>query len=151
MDFVMPLYKDKISLETGFGIAILRGKVDAAYRSENAFYFDSLGGIPPPYDLIWMDPNLIADVEQGLLATGITAQSEPIDSHVVEANLGVRWKIWRDLDVFFGFRTTQYNNVGLEIRNKQVVDLAGFNVIDLQEEKRSVTYEGIYGGVSISF
>ena len=57
---------------------------------------------------------------------------------VLEAWIGFRWKIIRQVQLIGGFRSTRYEGVGVDLRpgpDQQILEV-----------DRSATYEGFYGG-----
>jgi hypothetical protein len=157
MDFLMPVWKDKISLEGGFDLAVLRSKTDATYRSTvwaYTIYIDPDTFImEPPYDFEGMvgDVPAIDLITQEAFATGLVAENLSSTGSVLGGYVGVRWQAWRGLEVFGGFRSTRYDDVGVELRPKSSSLYAGFNVQDVNRESRSATYEGFYAGLAYRF
>jgi hypothetical protein len=78
-------------------------------------------------------------VDTGIRSDGVSSTGAVLDVH-----LGLRWRAWRDLDVIGGFRSTRYENVGVELRPQVLMEV-------VTEADRSVTYEGFYGGVAYTF
>lgn len=157
MDFLMPLWRDKIHLEGGFGVAVLRGNTDSTYRSTTYYYTltQEINGeattwiIDPPYDE-FDDVDLIDGIAQRSLQIGVQAPVSSTGS-VLEVYLGVRGNVWRGLEAFGGFRSARYDGVGIELRPETVTTAFGTNIQDLSEAKRSVTYEGFYAGLAYRF
>ena len=154
MDVVFPFWKDKFVVEAGFAFAALRGKVDTFYLSANHFYVDTLTGIaidPADYDTVFSDQALIDNTQHDVALEGLRTSSESRSADVQEIYLGLRWKAWRGLDVFAGFRSARYSNVGVDLRPVNVTDVVGLNFQNVTQVDRSATYEGFYGGVAYSF
>jgi len=153
MDFLIPVLKNDVLIEAGFLIAILRGDLDTSYRSTTNVYVLRAPMQPPevlqpPY----LDFGANADdIQQEQSQVGLRTEGRQTSSDIQEAYLGIRWRAWRDLEVFGGFRSTRYNDVGVDLRPKNVSVGAGTNIQDVTEVDRSVTYEGFYGGVSYRF
>jgi hypothetical protein len=153
MDFFVPVLKGDVMLEAGFLVAVLRGDLDTQYRSTTSLYVLNLPNelpeiLGPPYLEFTQDVDFI---EQFVHPIGLRSESRSTTSDVIDAYFGVRWKAWRDLEVFGGFRSARYGDVGADLRPKNVVVDGGVNVQDVQEVDRSATYEGFYGGVSYRF
>jgi hypothetical protein len=81
----------------------------------------------------------------------LAADNLSATSTILEANIGLRGKIWRGLDVFFGLRSANYDNVGVDYRPKVLVLDINSNFQTVEETDRSVTYEGFYLGLSYQF
>jgi len=154
----MPLWKDKIVLEGGLNIAILRGKTDTVYRSTTWYYLlEGVGQstiLELPYnefEQVDEEGNpLIDSIIQVQSSSGLHADRLSTTSHVLEAELGFRWKAYKGLEWFGGFRTTRYTDIGLDLRPKAAPTHAGSS-LDLSETDRSATYEGFYTGLSYSY
>lgn len=153
MDFLMPLWKRKIALEGGFALTALRGKTDATYRSTTYAYLLHSGPdsyvLSPPYDDAF--ENSLPSITQEEFEIGLIANNVPSSGSVLEGYVGVRWMAWRGLEVFGGFRSTRYDDLGVDLRPKTSSLYAGTNLQDLTENDRSATYEGFYGGLAYRF
>jgi hypothetical protein len=160
MEFEAPIAGDKFALEGSFGISILQGNVDTAYRATNHFY--SLDGeiLDPPYSelgdyFINTSGDLVGpatSVQQETIEVGLKSNTISRGSHVLELSVGARWNAMRFMDVFVGYRTIHYAGVGLELRPRNVVVIGNsINATDASEVERSATYEGFYGGVGFYF
>jgi hypothetical protein len=154
MDFFMPVWKEKLGLEGGFNLAVLRGKTDATYRSTTYYYTifeeDVETVLSPPY-VEFEDAESLALIQQRSSDVGVYAPSLSSTASVLEGYVGFRWNAWRGLGIFGGFRSTRYDGVGVELRPETVVTVSGTNSQDLAETERSVTYDGFYGGLSYRF
>jgi hypothetical protein len=166
MDFLVPLWKKKILVEAGFAVAALRGETDSRYTSATHFYARVVNGaieevLEPPYTrleefVIPGDPNsglVINDTVQLTTVFALDANDRSTTSSVIEGYLGFRWKAWKGLDVFGGFRDVYYSDAGIDLRPKTTtVGLNGaINITDVDETKRNVGYEGFYFGVGYSY
>ena len=176
MDFHLPLWRDRIEVETGFSIAVLRGEVDSTYVSQTNYYVLAVPNTPevilaPPYaeledtrlDPISMLPiPLVDDIDQRSLELGFTSNNLSTSSQVVETYLGLRYRAWRTLEVFFGFRNARFTDVGIELKPITVVsptgvaldangNLVGLNLDAVEQVKRSVSYEGFYTGLAYRY
>jgi hypothetical protein len=160
MEFLAPLWRDKLALEASFGLSVLLGAVDTSYRSTNYFY--SLNGevLDPPYtelgDFFVNSSGVVVgtatSVQQESIEVGLRSDSLSRSSQVLEASMGARWSPLSYLDVFVGYRTIHYEGVGVDIRPRNVVVIGNvLNTTDASETDRSATYEGFYGGVGIRF
>ncbi len=156
LDLLVDLWKNRIHLETGFAMAVLRGNFETDYTSTTHLYLlDQAGAVTvlaPPYDE-FNDPLLVPSIQQASFSVGLKSGPVSADSALLEAYLGVRWRAWRTLEVFAGFRATRYDDVALELRPKQsTISLNG--VVNLEDATRSVQslgYEGFYGGLAYRF
>lgn len=165
MDFKFPMLKGKVVFESGLAVAALRGKIGTDYTSLTHFYVftdpdtGDVLNLTAPYDefeLFFQRTDgsirpVVDFVTQESLTLGLTNQSLSTSSLVIETYLGVRWNIWRTLEVFLGFRNAQYSDVGLDLRPVGTSVTAGVNLGQLDSTRHSVTYEGFYGGLSYAF
>jgi len=157
MDFLVPLWEDRIELEAGFALAVLRGVFETYYTSQTSAYALDLGGgdfvaLAPPYDE-FNDSSLINDIRQLALPIGLASGRVSGDATAVDAYIGVRWRAWKSLEVLAGFRASRYDDVALELRPKQVTySINGvLNVEDVERSLDSAGYEGFYGGLAYRF
>jgi hypothetical protein len=153
MDFLFPVYKNELMVEAGFLVAALRGDLNTTYRATNSLYILDPDNAPaevlaPPYVEFETQAD---DIFQQVVGIGLRAESREMSSDILELYLGLRWRAWRDLEVFGGWRQARYNDVSTRLRPKVSTDQGGLNVQDADEYDGSVTYEGFYGGVSYSF
>jgi hypothetical protein len=161
LEVEMPLWKDKLLLEGGLNVAILRGKTDASYQSTTWYYLlQSMSGdiiLEAPYDEFEQVDNsgpvpipLIDAIVQERSDDGLHADSLSSTAHVVEVSLGFRWKAYKGLDWFGGFRSTRYTDVGTDIRSTSATAHPG-PIPAVSEQDRSATYEGFYTGIAYSY
>jgi hypothetical protein len=154
LEVEMPLWKDKVFLEGGLNIAILRGKTDTEYRSTTWYYAIEGGEIlEAPYsefEQVVDELPLIETIVQRSSASALHADRMSSTAHVLEAELGFRWKAYKGLEWFGGFRSTRYTDVGLDLRPKSAPTHPG-TALDVSETDRSATYEGFYTGISYSY
>jgi len=149
MDFVAPLWRDRVSLEAGFAGAALRGKTTTQYRSTTHAYL--LDGFVVGQDLYLFD-FFVDDIVQADYEIGLKDKSRPQSGSIIEAYFGFRARLTKNLELFGGFRNAHYEGVGLDLKPKEiVVTPASVNVQDVTETVRSATYEGLYGGVAVRF
>ena len=166
MEFHVPLWRDRISIDAGFALAVLRGKIDTEYRSTTHFYAEvdpstgrDIRVIDPPYDEFGdftVDPTgqvdaFVDDVRQRDFMIGLNSDSLSRNSQVQEVFLGFNWKALKFLEVFLGFRNTRYTDVGIDLRPVNVVLDSSTNLVNVTETDRSAEYEGFYGGVRFRF
>jgi hypothetical protein len=171
------LWKDRLAVEGGIGLAVLRGEIDSTYTSVTAAYVCAndvsdpatgnlicRGGdiIGPPYSIFTTDTNTDApgiqplglQITQVPLPIGLEGHSVSTSAEILDGTLGLRWRALGWLDVVAGFRSTRYSDVGIDLRPKVSTvntDDTGrfvFSVQDVTETSRSVTYEGLYGGLT---
>lgn len=173
IDLEFPLWKNKIVIEGGVDGTVLRGKTTSNYTSRNFFY--QLEGTacamlepvcptvlqPEDYDVFddsFIDPlsqqiaYVANDITQNPLRGGVQTRRISTNGMVLDMYLGLRWRALKWLEVEGGFRSTYYDNVGVDLRPRDtVVDLESGQVIiqSVEQLDRSATYEGFYGGISI--
>jgi len=161
MDFEVPFLHNRLQLEGGFVFAVLRGDIQTQYQSTTHFYtldgeilywpYDVFGEVLPP-EIPGNPPIPVADfADQMAFEIALAADNLSATSTILEANIGLRGKIWRGLDVFFGLRSANYDNVGVDYRPKVLVLDINSNFQTVEETDRSVTYEGFYLGLSYQF
>jgi hypothetical protein len=161
MEFDFALVKDRIKIETGFAVAVLRGRMDTSSISTNWVYLftDPDDGeqyiIPPPYDLtqVLPDGSTVADNTTQVSETfRLNSNSRQSTSPVMDLYLGLRGRLWKGLELVLGFRSVYYGNVGVDLRPKVVaISAAGVNVVDVTETDRSAEYQGFYLGAAYTF
>ncbi len=168
LNVVFDLWRDKLVLESSVGLAVLRGDIKAGYGAQNMVYIctAALCGqdliVNPPYDF-FDDPVNTGDdqphvvgefIQEVGVPFGLELQAVEATSNVLDASIALRYRALRWLEVFGGFRQTHYTDVGLDVRPKAInfnVANLGFLVIsfeDVTQVERSVTYEGLYGGLA---
>lgn len=150
MEFDLPLWKDRIWLEADFMGAVMRGKVSSRYESTTWLYTQN-GVTLLPSELGPAIENSPGTVEQTFFQTGVHTDRISAAGEILEASLGFRVRLWRQLELFGGFRAAHYTNVGLDLKVLDSTFLAGVNLQDVDETDRSATYEGFYGGLSYRY
>lgn len=164
----------KVWAEADFSLGVLRGKIDSDYVSTTHRYIlrDTGGNflyeLAPPYDEFeqFDDPNdptssaTAERIRQQNLRSGLNVQSDPGASMVLEMSLALRYRVWKNLDLFGGVRQTYYENVGVDLRPRTVapagnqvsdgVDLV-VNENDATRDLKSMTYEGLYFGIAYTY
>jgi len=99
---------------------------------------------------------LLDSIEQVSVPIALNSSNSSTTTQVYESSLGFRWRTpWKRLEVYAGFRMAHYDDVAVELRPKNVTytytDEGQFlmNINDVERVHRSVTYEGLYGGLRI--
>ncbi|HKQ61345.1 MAG TPA: hypothetical protein VJS92_08625 [Candidatus Polarisedimenticolaceae bacterium] len=166
LELVFPVFHDRIQVEGGFAVGVLRGKLDAQYQSLNAAYLltDDEGTtiLSPPYDEFTesmpnpSNPNgpplfTVDSITQIFVINGLSTRNLSTTSAVIDVHVGVRGRIWRQLEAFVGFRNTQYEDVGVDVRPQLIVTDFGTVREGSEETFRSAGYEGIYWGLAYQF
>jgi len=106
-------------------------------------FIDESGNIIPILD----------DISQNDVSLGLQSDVST-NSQAYDASIGFRWRTpYKRLEVFGGIRQTHYENVGVELRPKNVTitftedgDVVR-TIQDIDQIDRSVTYEGLFGGL----
>jgi hypothetical protein len=169
VDLEFSLWRNKVVLEGGLGVAVLRGKTDAAYFGQNALYLLDCTGISPtlstacfgigdatiilepPYaafDEFFLDgndPTFVSDnISQAVAPLSLQANSISGIGEVYDLNLGFRWRALRWLEAFAGFRQTHYSDVGIDLTPADV-SLSQAQIIQGQKnlELRGLNVEAI--------
>jgi hypothetical protein len=166
IDLEFPVRGKDIWIEAGFAVAVLRGDLDSRYDSTTHFYAIVDSGeivrvLAPPYSEfeereIPGDPSsapLINSIFQQDLPIGLRTTREGANADVMEGYIGVRWRAWRGLEAFAGFRSVRYTDVGADVR-PEVVFIGDNDVVNLQTvttTKHPAGYEGYYVGVSYRY
>jgi hypothetical protein len=157
----------RLYIETGLSLAVLQGKVRTQSTSMTHFYalMTENTGIdhilsPPFSEFEETDAQgrpLIVSIRQFDVPVSVTSD-DTASGQVLETYLGIRWKAWRGLEVFTGFRNARYTGVGADIRPNQVTatyvpstQTMAVKVADVTRTDRDVTYQGFYLGVSYKF
>ena len=166
LEVEMPLLSGRLTLDTGVSLAILRGDIESSYRATVAYYTitdpitSEVSILLPPYDefsQLEVLPGapvatpVVDRIGQEEAAIGVRIDSRSAAGEVIEAHVGLRWKAWRELELFGGFRNAYYTNVGHELTAEAQVTIGGSNAGALTEKQRSVNYEGWYGGLAVRF
>ncbi|MBD3866542.1 MAG: hypothetical protein IFK94_00305 [Acidobacteria bacterium] len=175
MTFKMNLGSSKkVWAEADVSLALLRGKIESEYLSTTHRYIlrDTGGNflyeLAPPYDEFEdfdnpgeAEPTATAErIRQQNLRTGLNVQSDSGASMVMEMAVSLRWRVWKNLDVFGGIRQSYYENVGVDLRPRSVtpagnqvtdgVDLV-VNQNDATRDLKSITYEGMFFGIAYTY
>jgi hypothetical protein len=158
MEFIVPLWKDRLLFEAGFALGVLRGKFSTRYSSFTHLYLqlnengEIVDTLAPPYSESFLASDVDL-VQQFTFPAALNADGLSQSGQVLDASLGFRWKAWRGLDLLGGFRDTRYENVALELRPgaANLSASAVFNLEDASRIERSVAYEGFYLGVAYTY
>ena len=167
VEFVLPFGKgEKFAVEAGATYAVLRGDLLQSYASFTGYYYtvnpldpDYVSVIlVPPYDE-FIDPDDIR-VKQcdpstgvGCVTVGVQVATAQVSGSVLDAHLGFRWKVWKELEVLGGFRSSSYDNVGaFVIPAGPAPGATGtLNFETLEQKNLRVLYEGFYAGVAYRY
>jgi len=164
----------KVWAEADVTMALLRGKIDSNYYSTTHRYIlrDSGGNflyeLAAPYSEfeeydIPGDPSsapVAERIRQQNLRSGLHVQSDPGASMVMEMAVSLRWRAWKNLDVFGGVRQSYYENVGVDLRPRNVAPAGhqvdtGVNLVvnenDASRELKSMNYEGLFFGIAYTY
>ena len=159
LEFRIPVVAKRVEFEAGFALGVLRGKTDAAYSSTNWAYLftpdsndpDSTEILAPPYDEL-SDPAVALATDQASFTTRLHADSRTTTSPMIDMFLGVRGRVWKDLELLLGFRTVFYGGVGVDLKPAgATVTTGAVNVRNVTEVDRSVEYQGAYFGAAYTF
>jgi hypothetical protein len=174
-DVQVPMGK-RFHFAASVSAAVLRGDVQSIYTSMSRLYAvlpgdtieQVLGDDLVPFLNEWVllpEPgeNPRPQVLQLAMPEGVVNYSRSTSAQALEGSLSVRYRAWRALEVFAGFRATRYDGVGLEVRpilsETSVIGqvptsapgLLGLAVdvpvIGVVESTRSVEYEGFFLGL----
>jgi hypothetical protein len=158
-EITFPLTR-RFSVESGFTLAMLKGRVSTSYSSLTHVYAlmevdDPLAVeryLEPPFSEFETtdsegNPTLLSRIRQLESAVGLKTD-DSASGQVIETYVGLRWKAWRNLEAFGGYRDARYTGQGADIRPKVVT---GTNLEDVSRTDRSVDYVGFYLGVSYRF
>ena len=175
MTFKMNLGSSKkVWAEADYSLAVLRGKSSSEYASVTHRYIltDSGGNfvyeLAPPYDEFEefetpgdpSSPTVAERIRQQNLRAGLVSENDPSVSFVLEMSVSVRWRVWKNLDVFAGVRQSYYDSVGVDLRPRTVAPAGSavsdgvalvVNSNDATRDLKSVTYEGLFFGVAYTY
>jgi hypothetical protein len=178
-DFDLPLGK-RWKVAAGFSLAVLRGDLSTRYSALSRLYAvlpgatieQVLGPDLPEYLAEWLTlptqgENARPQILQLTMPTGVYNVSRSTSAQVLESGLSVRYRAWRGLEVFGGFRSTRYADVGTDLRPtlseiSVVGQTPGFApgvpgqsvtvpVVGVVEANRSVDYEGFFLGLGYTY
>jgi hypothetical protein len=140
---------------------VLSGKLDSTYSSTNWVYLYTPDPMQPEqvfllgpldYDAILGDPVEAAKVQQVASVLRLQSQSRATVNPVMDLFVGLRGRVWKDLELLLGFRNAYYGDVGVDLRPKNVTATsAGMNYQDVTEVDRSAGYDGGYFCVAYTF
>ena len=178
-DVQFPLGK-RFRFAAELSAAMLRGDLESAYSSLTHIYAVVPGGVIEqvlgnelvPYVEEWLQlptsgPDARPEIEQLSVPAGVVNTSRSASAQVLEGSLSFRFRAWRELEVFGGFRSTRYADVGVEVRPilgtgtvigqspSQAQGITGraaiVPVVGVVEATRSVDYEGFFLGLGYTF
>lgn len=96
----------RVSFGGGVGISFLLGDSEANYASTNYLYMDSDGYYYRPQDASFSDNDI-------QLSSTVMATANESDSiiQIIDADLNVKWNIWRGLDFTVGYAVSYWSGV----------------------------------------
>lgn len=154
----------RVRVEAGLVVAFLDGTTDTSYSSRTSAYYVLVDLNSPAIDYFPLPPfpEFETTNEEGepylpllrQLQIPIQIQaSEQTTVQVLDSNLTLRWKIWRELEAFFGVKVTRYDGAATEIRAKAATLSANgvYNVQDATRVRKTTSYEGFLGGLTYRF
>lgn len=168
LDLKFPIDKGgKFSIEGGFAVAAMRGTLRTESFAQTHYYLLTFEGqrtvLAAPFDIFTQrlqpsDPEAptvaaIDYITQVSPTLALSGNSISRSSLALDAYLGFRWKIWRDLELFGGYRDQHYDDAG-EIQRTASATVSSSGTINVQSVTRtpiSTTYEGFYLGVGFLF
>ncbi len=159
VEFLFPFGKgEKFAVEGGATFAALRGDLLQSYSSFTSFYGvydegDLIGILTAPYDAFLLDNPNNPSIRQTSVPIGIQVATAQLSGSVLDVHLGFRWKVWTDLEVVGGFRSSSYDKVGAFVTPAApALSPNGiFNLEALNQKNLSVIYEGFYSGISYRY
>jgi hypothetical protein len=115
----------------------------------------------PPFDefnvVDQQGNSLISAIQQFALPLDVKTD-DSASAQALESYLELRWKAWRGLELFGGFRISRYTGVGADIRPGVITVYRDPNtkvifatIADFIRQDHSVLYQGLYGGLSYKF
>lgn len=160
LEVAMPIWRDRIRLDAGFSVGVLRGRLSTNYESTTHFYAfrGANAGIPiyldPNDPEAFEDPDVVRQLRQETADFGIRSNNESTDASSIEGHLGIRWRAWKTLEVVGGFRSVYYDNAAEELVPTTVRaddELTEFTITGFERRSRSLTLEGYYLGVAYRY
>ncbi len=157
-EITFPLTR-RFSVESGFTLAMLKGRLSTSYSSLTHVYalMDVTDSaiveryLEPPFSEFEMTDSqgnpILSRIRQFDSAVGLKTD-DSVTGQVIETYVGLRWKAWRNLEAFGGYRGASYTGLGADIRPKIVT---GANLEDVSRTDRNADYVGFYLGVSYRF
>jgi len=147
-DLEFPLHP-RVSVISGLAIGLIRGSASSDYASRSSYYFrGSVPGVPLTSGELFTilssgSATEIADVDQKIVAVGVSQSPTSQFAQSYDVYLGLEVKVYRGLKVFSTVRDVYYANVG-----EYVVPKPGpVNV----RTSLSAGYEGYVVGLSWRF
>lgn len=179
VDVEFPFWGGNLILESGFSAAALLADVDTQYFSQTSYY----NYVNPSGQLVILDPAGYADafggtrpvpgggtpnsnvdfVTRASFATGISEINSSKGTFVLDGYIGLRSNVWRKMELFIGYRSAHYSDVGAETRpvvftagsgltlDQNSGAVIGLNGQTAESNSFSVTQEGTYMGMAYRF
>jgi hypothetical protein len=155
----LPIWRDRVWIETGLSVSAMRGKVDTDYESRTHFYAypdgdGNLVYVDPNDSGSFDDPEIVPLLRQEKADVAVRGNSVATGSGAIEGFLGFRYRAWRNLEVFGGFRSQYFDTVAEDIVPTAATrsdDGRRYSVTAVERLSRSLTYEGYYLGMSYAF
>lgn len=144
----------RVWIEATFDWSLLRGSKSSTFFCSTAAWAVNEAGqlfYVPPEDLgaviedSTFGPRLVQVRFPVSLTEGKTSQS----ASVFESSVGVRWRVWKSIEVLGGIRTSRYQNLVDDIRPTVVG--SDLSVLDYERTSRSLGYEGFYLGAGYRY
>jgi hypothetical protein len=140
-------------IESGFSLAVLDGTLQTSYSSlAHVYALANTDGsidhyLSPPFSEFEQTnaqgTPLIGFIRQLSVPIGIRTD-DSASAQVLESYLGIRWKAWRGLEAFGGYRNARYTGVGADVR-------PNLNTADTTRVDHAAIYQGFYLGASYKF
>ena len=171
VDLEFSLWRNKLVLDAGLGITVMRGKTNAAFVGQNAVYLLDCGEVnstlsptcsengevidkvivlQSPYDAFdeTIDDNnqttFVSDsITQAFAPIGVQVKSASSTSEVYDVNIGFRWRALKWLEPFAGFRQTHYSDVGLDLRPTSVHLTETPNGVEFEQGEQFVQVQNL--------
>ena len=178
-DVQVPMGK-RFKFAASVSTAVLRGDIQSGYSSMTRLYAvlpgdtieQVLGDDLVPFLNEWLllpetGENARPQILQLALPAGVFNYSRSTSAQVLEGSLSFRYRAWRELELFAGFRSSRYDDVGLEVRPiLSTNDVLGqvpttapgllglavdLPVVGVVESTRSAQYEGFFLGLGYTY
>ena len=159
LEMDLPIWRDRVWMETGLSLSVMRGRVSTSYESRTYFYgYDDGDGnlvYVDPLDGTSFDDPLIAPLLRQVSADIVLGSTnQATGSAALEGFLGFRYRAWRTLEVMGGIRSLYVDNASEEVVPTAAVrseDGRRYSVIASERTSRGLTLEGYYLGLSFAF
>mgnify|MGYP001827311965 CR=1 FL=1 len=155
----LPIWRERVWIETGLSVSAMRGKVDTDYESRTHFYAypdgdGNLVYVDPADGTSFDDPAIVPLLLQVEADVAVRANRVATSSAAIDGFLGFRYRAWRTLEVFGGFRSSYFDTVAEDVIPTSATrsdDGRRYSVTSVERLSRSLTYEGYYLGMSYAF